>query len=208
MRDPGRLLGAAACLALAGGCSLVGDWQTSTEPVATEPSLSPEAELVFGYLETLGRLHRAGPTEQAGIAEDARQAASLAPTTSNRLRHALILGMPGHVASDPAAARTRLGELLAAPDGMLPAESALATVMFQDVSARLALESENRLLSEQAERDRQQGARALNRRLQAQAAESARLRQELDDALAKLEAIAALERSLAERETAPKGSSP
>jgi len=208
MRDAGRWLGAAACLALASGCSLVGDWQTRTEPVATEPALSPEAELVFGYLDTLERLNRAGPAEQAEVAEGARQAVSLDPTTSNRLRHALILGLPGHVASDPSAARTELGELLAMPERMLPAETALASVMYQDVNARLALESENRRLAEQAERDRQEGAQALNRRLQAQAAENSRLRQDLEEALAKLEAVAALERSLAEREATPKGSPP
>jgi hypothetical protein len=208
MRDACKWLGAAACLALAAGCSLVGEWQTGTEPAATEPALNPEAELVFGYLETLERLHRTGPAEQAEVAESARRAALLDPTTSNRLRLALILGLPGHVASDPSTARTELGELLAEPERMLPAETALAKVMYQDVNARLALESENRRLVEQTERDRQEGAQALNRRLQAQAAENARLKQDLEEALAKLEAIAALERSLAERDATPRGGQP
>jgi len=202
-------MGAAACLALAGGCSLIGDWQSRTEPAApSEPAATPEAQIVFGYLETLDKLHRASPAEQAEIAEAARRAAALESTTSNRLRHALILGLPGHVASDAAAARSELGDLLARPERLLPAEAALASVMYQDLNARLALESENRRLSESVERQQRDDTQALNRRLQAQAAENARLKQQLDEALAKLEAVAALERSLAEREAAPKGPQP
>ena len=40
---------------------------------------------------------------------------------------------------------------------------------------------------------------ALNRRIQAQTVENARLRQELTEALKKLEAVATLERNIAER---------
>jgi hypothetical protein len=87
---------------------------------------------------------------------------------------------------------------------MLPAEQALAYVMFQDVSARLALQSENQRLTADAGSRNDQRVQALNRRLQAQATENAKLKQELDEARAKLEAVAALERSLAERQIQPR----
>lgn len=204
-----RWAAAAACLALAGGCSVLDDWRAREQPEAPAvPVTTPEAELVFGYLDVLGRLGRSSPAEQAELAGQARRMAALDPTTSNRLRHALILGLPGHVASDAKAARTALGDLLATPERMLPAEAALATLMYQEVDARLALESENQRLAEQASQGRQNGVQALNRRLQAQAAENARLRQQLDEALAKLEAVAALERSLAERRAAPREAQP
>ena len=87
---------------------------------------------------------------------------------------------------------------------MLPAEQALAYVMFQDVNARLSLVAENqRLVAEAGNREDRDRLQAANRRIQAQAAENARLKAELDQARAKLEAVAALERSLAERQATP-----
>lgn len=194
---------AAAALALTAGCGLLerGGRQPEPEPA---PSLAPEAALVIDYLATLERLARAAPAEQAEIAQFARRAFELDPTTANHLRHALILALPGHATTDAAAARGELGALLAAPERMLPAEQALAYVMFQDVNARLALQSENQRLSTMTDTREDQRVQALNRRLQAQAAENAKLKAELDEARAKLEAVAALERSLAERQGAPR----
>lgn len=81
-------------------------------------------------------------------------------------------------------------------------------VMLQDINARLALLSENQRLVAEGDREDKERLQALNRRLQAQSVENARLKQELDEALAKLEAVADLERSLAERQTGPKGTQP
>lgn len=191
-------------LALAAGCGLLeGTGQGSKGPAA-EPALAPEAKLVIDYLSTLERLSKAAPAEQAEIAQFARRAFELEPTTANHLRHALILALPGHATSDPGAARSELGTLLATPERLLPAELALAYVMYQDVNARLALVAENQRLAAEAGKEDRDRVQALNRRLQAQTAENARLKQELDEARAKLEAVAALERSLAERQAAPR----
>ena len=134
--------------------------------------------------------------------------AELSPTSSNRLRHALVLGLPGHAASDPNAARNALDTLLGAPDGLLPAELALAQVARRDVDARLTLLSENQRLVTEAGREEKERQKTLNRRLQAQDEEITRLRKELDEALAKLEAVADLERNMAERKVEPKGRQP
>ncbi len=195
-----------ACLCLTAACSVV-DGMRGDSPAAA-PATNPEAELLFGYLETLSRLSQSTPSAQAELVEHVRREAELAPTVSNRLRQALVLGLPGHVASDLDAARTTLGELLAAREQMLPAEVDLATVMYADVGSRLALESENERLGRAQGLKGERELQDLNRRLQSQAAENERLRRQLDEALAKLEAVAALERSMAERDTAPKGAPP
>lgn len=192
-----------AALVLVAGCSLLEDGRKPAA-IPAEPDLAPEARLVIDYLATLERIAKAGPAEQAEIARFARRAFEVDPTTANHLRHALILGLPGHATSDPAAARAELGTLLATPERMLPAEQALAYVMFQDVNARLSLVAENqRLAAEAGNREDRDRLQAANRRIQAQAAENARLKAELDEARAKLEAVAALERSLAERQATP-----
>jgi hypothetical protein len=162
-----------------------------------------ESKITLEYLSLLDRLARATPAEQAEIADEARRAATVSPTFTYQLRYALVLGLPGHVASDARAARAALGALLAKPEGLLPAERALAYVTLQEVNARLALLSDNELLAVEVERSNKE-RQNLIRRLQATAADNAQLKQELDAALAKLEAVADLERSLAERPTMPR----
>jgi hypothetical protein len=196
-----------ATLAISAGCTLFDDGASRDLPPTPEAA-APEAALILDYLEVLERLARAGPAEQAEIARAAQRAVDLDPTVANRLRLGLVLALPGHGASDPAAARSRLGDLLASPEPLLPAELALAYVMYQDLNARLALLAENqRLLAEVGQEDRER-LLAANRRLQALSAENARVKQELDEARAKLEAVADLERSLAERQAAPRNPPP
>jgi hypothetical protein len=198
-------------LGLLAGCSLVDGLGTpggEARPEMEESVQPYEARLALDYLELLERLAVSSPAGQAEIAQQARVSADLEPTTANRLRLALVLALPGHAGSDPLAARTELGALLAIPERLLPAELALARVSLQDVNARLALLSENRRLLAVAGQQDSERVQSLNRRLQAQAADNAQLRQELDAALAKLEAVADLERSLAERQASPKGRPP
>jgi hypothetical protein len=205
MPRPAQTAAVLAALALSAGCSLLEQGGRDVPaPAGGGAVLAPEMQLVADYLATLERLAKAGPAEQAEIAQFARRAFELDPTTANHLRHALVLSLPGHAASDPAAARAELGTLLATPERMLPTEQALAFVMYQDVNARLALQAENqRLATADNGREDRERLQAANRRLQAQATENARLKAELDEARAKLEAVATLERSLAERQATP-----
>ena len=200
----------ALSLGLLGGCGSLGDLgrTSSRNRAPVTPELTPEARLLLGHLELLDRMVAAGPAEQAEIMAAARRATEINPTIADQLRFALLLALPDHGGSDAVAARTALGDLLANPERLLPAERSLARVMLEDANARLALSTENEQLvmkADGASRDRSQ---ALNRRVQAQAAEIERLRQSLADAEAKLKAVADLERSLAERKVAPQGQQP
>jgi hypothetical protein len=157
------------------------------------------AGALAAYLEVLQRLVESGPAEQAEIVVAAQREFELAPTPSHQLRYALALAAPNHAGSDPAKAQTLLRELLAMPETMLPAERALAMLELMKVDQQLLLAAENRRLqNDQARADRDRLA-ATNRRLQAEIEENARLRKALDEAQAKLDAIANIERSINER---------
>ncbi|MGH8249903.1 MAG: hypothetical protein ACREVI_04275 [Steroidobacteraceae bacterium] len=190
---PERLLALGMAAMLSAGCSTA-DRRSDIAP----PPLADDGQVVTGYLTTLEQLGRAGPAEQAEILQSARSGYLSAPSTQRRLRYAFVLAVPGHAASDPAGARALLGEVLATPETMLPSERALAELMVRDLDARLALTRENEVLRNGVnlvDRDR---IAELNRRLQAESAEKERLRRELEQAKAKLEAIATLEGGKAE----------
>lgn len=200
MPEPRTIHAAIAACALLAGCAVVDDLGAGRrQQTATVESDPRDAAMVASHLRTLESIARGTPAEQAELAEEVRRQATTDPTLFNRLRHALVLGLPGHTASDPVAARDALGILLATPEMMLPAEIAIAHVMLHEVNTRLALVGETQRTAESSEREDSARVEALNRRLQSQSAENARLRQELADALAKLEAVADLERNIAER---------
>ncbi len=200
MRDGrvGRAL-AFAVLLLA-GCNVVDDLGSRRREADALPQPDPrDAAMVASHLQTLESIARGTPAEQAELATLIRQQAEVDPTLFNRLRHALVLGLPGHASSNPVTARDALGELLASPEMMRPAELAIAYVMLHEVNARIAQAGENQRAAADIERDESVRIDALNRRIQAQGVENARLRQELTEALKKLEAVATLERNIAER---------
>jgi hypothetical protein len=182
-----------------------GEDTTGTLPV---DRTAAAAGALAAYLEVLQRLVESGAAEQAEIVVAAQREFELAPTASHQLRYALALAAPGHAGSDPAKAQTLLRELLAVPETMLPAERALAMLELMKVDQQLLLGAENRRLqTEQARADRDRIA-ATNRRLQAEIEENARLRKELADAQAKLDAIANIERSINERNSNTEGRQP
>lgn len=190
-----RCLALLVAASLAAACSSVDDWsglkrRKDTTPVAQ----TDDGQVVAGYLATLDRLGRGGIAEQAEIVESTRNAYLAEPSTEQRLRYAFVLAVPGHAASDPAGARTLLGEALATPETLLPSERALADLMVRDLDARLALTRENEILRTGHNALQNDDRLAdLERRLAAETAEKDRLRRELERAEAKLEAIATLE---------------
>ncbi|MGH6886536.1 MAG: hypothetical protein ACREGK_10745 [Geminicoccales bacterium] len=191
---PERILALVSAVSLAAGCANVDDWagmkrRGDTTPVAT----TDDGQIVAGYLATLDRLGRGGDAAQAEVIESTRSAYLADPSTHKRLRYAFVLAVPGHAASDPAGARSLLGEALATPETMLPSERALADLMVRDLDARLALARENESLRNGSSTQEENRIADLNRRLQAETAEKERLRRELETAQAKLEAITTLE---------------
>jgi len=202
------LRGLAACAALlAAGCEILSPAPERTAlPTTQRPD--PSLEIIAEHLEMMSRLTQATPSLQAEIVQEARDAAELTPTTSNRLRYALALATPGHGQSNAALARQLFTELLAAPEALLPAERALAWVCLRDVEQRLILQAENQRLQGDAARLERERSAATNRRLQAEIDENAQLKKALAEAQAKLDEIARIERSIVERNPTKDNRSP
>lgn len=197
--------------ALLGGCATM-DSLRSTGPAPPPASAvdrdTTVALLLADTLQLLERLAQSPPAEQAEIVASAKSAAERAPLGSAQLRYALVLALPGTPARDPAAARAQLRALAAEPAALAPAERALTLVELAQLERELGLKGENERMAaeaQRAERDRQTVA---NRRLQNEIDENAKLRKQLDEAQAKLDAIARIERNLSNRPSATEGHSP
>lgn len=185
------------------GCALFGGAQPppSAPPSVAERSATDLAPITQ-LLQLMSALPQGDPARQAELFQSAKDAAAVAPTTSNRLRYALVLATPGHAGSDPVAAQRQLSELLARPETLLTAERLLALVELQEVDQRLVLLAENQQLrNDDASHDSQTKLLAVNRRLAAETDENARLRKALDEARAKLDAVTHIERSINDRGT-------
>jgi hypothetical protein len=197
-------LRAAACalaIGVLGGCAVVGGEPNpeAAPPVPERPQLDISA--ITPALELMRMLPDGDPARQAEIFQSTKDAAALAPTTSNRLKLALALATPGHSGSDPVAAQRQLAQLLATPETLLPVERLLAAVELQEVDQRLVLQEENQRLREEAPRESETRDKllAINRRLSAESDENLRLRKALEEAQAKLEAVTHIERSINDR---------
>jgi hypothetical protein len=183
-----------------GGCGLMGSPKAPAPAVAehSQQDISPVAPL----LEMMSNLPQGDPARQAEIFQQAKDAAELQPTTSNRLRYALALATPGYSGADPVAAQRQLAELLARPETLLPVERLLAAVQLKEVEQRLILQAENTRMRDTVPNDSHDKLQAINRRLVAETDENAKLRKALDEAKAKLEAVTHIEqRSVTERGT-------
>lgn len=186
------------CLVLA-GCGSLGGLRSEKPAVAPAPSTeSVQAAQLASYITGLQQLVQGSPAEQAEIVAAAHAAYDQAHQGPAALRYGLVLAAPSHPARDPVQAQRVLRETLARPELLNIVERALAVVELQRVDAELRIATENeRLVGEaQRERDRQRAApslTALNRRLQAEQEENARLKKALDEARAKLDAIVNIE---------------
>lgn len=197
---------AAACLSVLGalsGCALVGGGGAEAR---SAPPPQPEGQpkplgTVEPLLEMMTTLPQGDPARQAEVFQSAKDAATLSPTTTNRLRYALALAVPGHSGTDVVAAQRQLAELLARPETLLPDERLLAMVELQDVDQRLVLQAENKRLRDEDSQNTRDKLQALNKRLSAESDENARLRKALDEARAKLDAVTHIERSINDRGT-------
>jgi len=198
--------GLLAVALLLSGCTA--GFMSAQHPPAPPPVVSPSATsstVLNEYLLLLQRLVQGPPAEQAEIVASAQRDYDTAPTPSHTLKLALVLGTPGHPATSLTRAQGLLRELMANPETLLPGERALAFLTLSQIDDHLTLESENlRLQAEAVRADRERMANA-NHRLQTEMDENARLRKELDEARAKLDAIANIERSLNERKPGSSG---
>ncbi|HEV3183012.1 MAG TPA: hypothetical protein VGY90_09360 [Steroidobacteraceae bacterium] len=200
----GRAAALLGTLVLTGCTSLMTSQRPPTPPPVVNPTATSSAVL-NEYLVLLQKLVQGRPSEQAEIVAAARRDYDTAPTPSHTLKLALILGTPGHPATNLTRAQGLLRELMANPEMLLPGERALTFLQLSQIDDHLTLEAENlRLQMEAVRADRERVASA-NHRLQTEMDENARLRKELEEARAKLDAISNIERSLNERKPGSSG---
>jgi hypothetical protein len=179
------------------GCGVLG---TPKPPApAAQAGPNPDLGAVAPLLEMMSNLPQGDPARQAEVFQQAKDAAELQPTTSNKLRYALALATPGYSGADPVAAQRQLAELLARPETLLPVERLLASVQLKEVEQRLILQAENARMRDVVPNDSHDKVQALNRRLAAESDENAKLRKALDEARAKLEAVTHIEQRSVDR---------
>jgi multidrug efflux pump subunit AcrB len=192
-------------VAILSGCAGAGALFERGEdsPSPADGPLALDAEGLAVYLDPMRALAEGDPATQAEVFQSVADAASSAPTTTNRLRLALALATPGHPASDPVRAQRLLNELLAVDDALLPEERVLATIHLKDVEQRLILAAEAEHVQQQAAAELERQNNENNAKLDAAQRENRRLKSELEDAQQKLEAITSIERSIRQRDNEP-----
>ncbi len=196
----------AAFTALAGCVGASPERGGMAEPVAVPDRNQMQAQSLVFFLELLHRFAKAGPAEQSEIFANIRRDYEATPLPSSELRYALAVATPNHPSTDPALAQKLLRQLLSAPETMTPVEHAAAFLELQKIDRQLALAADNRRLQNDSGRADRERLAALNRRLAVEGEENARLRRALDDAQAKLDAIANIERQTTVRQpTTPEG---
>jgi hypothetical protein len=213
MRRSDRAWAALLALVLAaGGCSSMPSRQDNTPPPQGDSGTSEDrdttaAVLMGGTFQTMQRLAQAPPAEQAEILASARTTFERSPRGSAQLRYALLLATPGHAARDPVMAQTLLRQLASQPETLVPIERAVVLIELAQIDRELDLKVDNdRLLADTQRTGRERIAAtqaATQRRLQTEVDENAKLRKELEEVQAKLNAIASIERNLTEKKTAP-----
>ena len=197
----GALLDAAGCSAVAG----LRPTREAAGPATPVVDRDTQVAVVLAStIQTMQRLASGNPAEQAEIITTARQAYERSSGGGAQLRYALALATPGHAGRDATRARQLLRELAAQPEPLAPVERALTLVELAQLERELGLQSDNERLQAAASRAAEQDRlAAANRRLQNELDENARLRRQLDEAQAKLDAIANIERNLTERKNKP-----
>ena len=182
------------------GCGQTSDWikgRSSSQP--TDPGIigAPEIDV---YVAELGKIASGDPASQAEIYADAAAAAQLTPDASTNLRLGLVLAIPGHPEYDPERAQSILREVLAQTILLTPAEISLATIHLNYVERQIVADSESRQQSVSSSRIARSEQQTLSQRLADAEADNRQLRQDLDEAEEKLEALSSIERSIREQE--------
>lgn len=205
MRRSPAALALATTLLLVSGCeslrpsAAVGE--SDHAPAAPVDRDTTVALILADTIQTLERLAQSSPAEQAEILAAGRAGFERAPLGSAQLRYALELATPGHDARDPERARQLLRELAAQPERLAPVERALGLLELAQLERELGLKAENDRLQASDQRDSRERLAAASRRLQAELDENAKLRHQVEEAQAKLDAIAKIERNITERKS-------
>lgn len=199
---PARLVLSAALLV--GGCSTDFFQKPPPPPAPVIDHRAASAEALADDFAVLDKLLAAPLEQQMQMVGTAEQEFRTTPTPSKKLRLALILGTPDQAAADLPRAQQMLQELAADPQSsLLPGERTLVALQLKQIGDYLTLEAENRTL--QADAARADQLATLKHRLDGAAGENAKLKKQLEEAKAKLAAIANIEKSLNERKPGNEG---
>ena len=186
----------ALLLAILPGCATLGERGSAVHNTGPDGA-TVQAPALSAHLDALQHLVQGQPSDQAALLAEAQKDFEVTPSPEHQLRYALLLATPGHGGSNPGRAEQLLQPLATLPPGTLtPGEQALAIVELQDVQRALSLAEDNQRLQGLTERNEHDRAVANSRRLQQEADENAKLRKDLEEARAKLDAIANIEHGL------------
>ena len=200
-----------ALILLLAGCTSVSGPRAAPPPRSEggpEDHDAAAALLLANTFQSMQRLVQAAPAEQAELLADARAAYERTPQGSVQLRYALLLATPGHPARDPVRAQTLLRDLASMPETLVPIERAVTLVELAQLDRELGLAAENERLQGEAARTDRDRLVAVQRRLQAELDENSKLRKQIEDAQAKLDAIAKIERNAGARRSTDGGRGP
>jgi hypothetical protein len=193
---PPALVAWSAALLLGGCANFLPKPATSTPPAIDHKAASSQA--LADDFALLGKLMSSSPEQQMEITGTAEEDFQGTPSSSRKLLLALILGTPDQAGADLPRAHQMLAELASEPQSsLLPGERSLVALQLKQIGDYLTLEKENRTLAADAARTEQ--IAALKHRLDGAAGENAKLKKQLQEARAKLAAIANIEKSLNER---------
>jgi hypothetical protein len=201
------LLLLALCLA---GCATKPVAEPVAQPPRSDSSASEDrdaaaAMLVGSIFQSMQRLSQAAPAEQAELLSAARASFERTPSGSVQLRYALLLAAPSHPGRDLPLAQTLLRQLTAQPETLVPIERAVAATELAQIDREMHLKADNDRLQTEAQREDRERTTATQRRLQAEIDENAKLRKQVEDVQAKLDAIANIERNLTDRKPPGEG---
>jgi len=124
------------------------------------------------------------------------------PDTTNRLRLAVALGIPGHAGSNAEHAQRELRELLAQSELLLPGERILASLMLAQIEQRLLLDLEAEQTQAAAVASMETQTRELEQRIGQLQDENQSLRRQLEQAQNIIDELTNIEQSIRERESA------
>lgn len=186
--------------ALLSGCAQTKDWLDDRVQSATTQTPILGAPAIDQYVKELGVLASDDAAAHAEIFADAEAGAMLTPNPSTNLRFGLVLAIPGHPESDAVRAQSILREVLTQTELLTQNEISLATIHLNSVERQIVANAEARRLRETTSRTQQTQDLATQQRLARVESENRRLRQELEEAERKLDAITSIEQTIRDQE--------
>lgn len=164
-----------------------------------------QLDAISRHLQTMRTLNESGYQEKLAEFERVTLELADAASSTNELRYALALATPGHPSTDLTEAHKILQRMLSEPSGLFALERDLAYIVLKELEHTMILEADVAELargSEQAsdaaaatKSDARRAVADLKKRLNQTEGENVRLRQELEEALNKLDAITNIELS-------------